>query len=63
MTDTADYDALWALAEQHDFVETAGGYIGCRCGWPTREQWEAGEPPALHVLLASRVISPAKGES
>lgn len=55
----AEVDALVALAEQHDFFEATGGYTACSCGWPTREQWEAGEPPALHVLLAACSIHPA----
>lgn len=36
--------------DDHDFMEAAGGYIECECGWPTREQWEAGENPAAHVV-------------
>lgn len=34
----------------HDFQESIGGYIECKCGWPTKEQWEAGENPAVHVV-------------
>lgn len=56
---SAEKDALIALAEQHEFYEATGGYTACTCGWPSREQWEAGEPCALHVLLASRDIPPS----
>ena len=58
---TAEKDVL----DRHNFGEAVGGYTDCMCGWPTREQWEAGENPVSHVIaelceagVLTRVIPP-----
>lgn len=40
------------VLSQHVPEEAIGGYIECSCGWPTREQFEAGEHFAVHVIEA-----------
>lgn len=42
-------EAIEGVAERHGLMEATGGYIECTCGWPTREQWEAGEHAAVHI--------------
>ena len=41
-----------AILDEHEPGESAGGFIECSCGWPTREQFEAGEHFVVHVLRA-----------
>lgn len=54
-----------AVLKRHVFGEATGGYIECLCGWPTREQYDAGEHEVLHVIaelcesgVLTRVIPP-----
>lgn len=41
------------ILEGHLLGEAMGGYIDCSCGWPTKEQYQDGEHPALHLFLAA----------
>ena len=38
------------MNKEHEPFEAVGGYIECTCGWPTREQYAAGERYADHIL-------------
>lgn len=42
------------MMREHEPMEATGGYIECSCGWPSKEQWDAGEPYARHVMLEAR---------
>lgn len=55
-------DAVKALAAEHSLGEAIGGYMECSCGWPSREQWEAGESEAVHLARATwrTVLAPIR---
>lgn len=44
--------AAGKVLDRHEPGEAAGGFIECSCGWPTRDQFEAGERFTVHVVRA-----------
>lgn len=41
----------WTELEiNHQPHESSGGSIACSCGWPTKAQYDAGEPYIRHVV-------------
>lgn len=43
-------DEMRAVLAQHEFMEAVGGYTECSCGWPSKEEYDAGGHEMEHVL-------------